>query len=209
MTNLSAICDIQIGLTARGRLEPMDGGVPAIQLRDTTPDGDLGSDPVARFRLDDVPQRYWVGSGDILFRSRGDRNTAIALGESFAEPAVAVMPLVILRPREEVLTEYLAWYINQPRAQHHFDGYARGTGIRMIPMGCLAELDVPLPALKQQRTIAAIDSLGRREFILSMRLAEKRHQFTNATLLRTARESVQNQLKETAAALRPAKGGTS
>lgn len=209
MATLSTLCDIQIGFTARGRLEPAEGGVPAIQLRDTTVDGGLGSEPIARFRLDDVPDRYWVNAGDILFRSRGDRNIAIALNDDFAEPAVAVMPLVIIRPRRGALAEYVAWYINQPQAQHHFDACARGTGIRMIPMGCLAELDLPLPDLERQRTIAAIDNLGRREFILSTRLAEKRQQFTNATLLRAARESVKNQPKETAAALRPAKGGTS
>jgi len=208
METLATLSDIQIGYTARGRLEPMDGGVRAIQLRDTSPEGGTGSEPIARFRLDDIPDRYWVRSGDVVFRSRGDRNTAAALGPEFDEPAVAVMPLVILRARQDVLPEYLAWYLNQPEAQRHFDRGARGTGIRMIPMSCLSELEVPIPDLETQRAIAAIDTLAQREFLLASRLAEKRRQLLSASLLRAAHESIHNQIgTPTAVASRPAKGG--
>lgn len=209
MANLSTMCDIQIGYTARGRLEPMEGGVPALQLRDTTPEGGLSTEAVVRYRLDDVPDRYWARTGDIVFRSRGDRNTATALTEAFPGPAVAVMPLVIVRPDKAVLPEYLAWYLNQPEAQRHFDTCARGTGIRMIPMGCLADLDVPVPSLVRQRAIAAVETLARREFMLSGKLVEKRRQLLTASLLRAARESTHNQHTNTTAAARAAQGGKS
>lgn len=186
----------------------MENGVPAIQLRDTTPDGGLSEEPIARFRLRDVPDRYWVKPGDVLFRSRGDRNTAITLDAGFSGPAVAVMPLVILRPRQDVLPEYLAWYLNQANAQRHFDVCARGTGIRMIPMSCLSELDLPIPDLKTQRAIATVDGLARRELDLTTQLATKRQQLFTAALLRAARESIHTQTGTKAVrALRPTQGG--
>ena len=210
METLDIVADIQIGYTARGRLEPMAGGVRAIQLRDTSPDGRSGDEPVDRFRLDDVPARYWARSGDIVFRSRGDRNTATTLGDEFDEPAVAVMPLVIIRPKPHVLAEYLAWYMNEPAAQRHFDRGARGTGIRMIPIVCLASLEVPVPAMDTQRAITAAASLARREFILAGQLAEKRRRLISAALLSTARESIHNNVGVKAARVsHPAKGGKS
>lgn len=195
MNTISQLCTIQLGHTARGRLEPASAdGIPAVQLRDTRPDGGLATESVGRYHLDPVPDRYWARIGDVLFRSRGDKNTATALGASFREPAVAVMPLVILRPTtESVDPNYLAWYINQPSAQRHFDECARGTGMRMIPIGCLSSLLIPLPDLTTQRAIAEVDHLAAREHALTTRLADKRQKLTAITLHERAnRQSTDN-----------------
>lgn len=197
MHRLSTLCDIQLGFTARGRLEPDAGGIPAIQLRDTAPEGGLALGIVGRYRLDNVPDRYWARPGDILFRSRGDRNTATPLSITLAKPAVAVMPLVILRPHTlRADAGYLAWFINQAPTQRYFDSYARGTNMRMIPVGCLASLAVPLPSLAIQKTIAATDDLARRECALTHRLAEKRQQITTLALLDKAQQDTANFKKE-------------
>jgi hypothetical protein len=191
MTPLQQFCEIQLGHTARGRLEPVEGeGVRAIQLRDTAPEGGRATDVIGEYRLGTIPDRYWARQGDILFRSRGDRNTATALTDWLDKPAVAVMPLVILRPKSELVdAEYLAWFINQPPAQQYFDRCARGTGMRMIPVGCLADLEVPLPELASQRSIAQVADLARRELKLATRLAQKHHQLTRFTLLECARKN--------------------
>jgi hypothetical protein len=189
MKHLSALCDIQLGYTARGRLEAAEGGIRAIQLRDTAPEGGLTVGNVGQYRLDTVPDRYWAKPGDVLFRSRGDRNTATPLPITLDEPAVAVMPLVILRPHHsQADAGYLAWFINQAPTQRYFDSCARGTSMRMIPVGCLADLEVPLPSLSVQRTIAEIDDLARRERVLSHRLAEKRQKVTTLALLNKAQQ---------------------
>src|SRR5258705_484135 len=135
MKALSQLCEIQLGYTARTRLDPVEsGGVRAIQLRDTAPEGGRSPDAVGQYRLDSVPERYWTKKGDVLFRSRGDHNTATALSDWLDAPAVAVMPLVILRPQSEKADpQYLAWFINQAATQRYFDACARGTGMRMIP----------------------------------------------------------------------------
>jgi hypothetical protein len=134
---LSKLCEIQLGYTARGRLEPVEGnGVRAIQLRDIAPEGGRNTEVIGQYRLDAIPSRYWANQGDVLFRSRGDRNTATALAAWLDAPAVAVMPLVILRPNPaQTDPQYLAWFINQAPTQRYFDSCARGTGMRMIPIG--------------------------------------------------------------------------
>jgi hypothetical protein len=126
------------------------------------PDGGWSTGRLGRYRLDWVPVRYLARVGDVLFRSRGDRNTATALTEEM---------------------DYVAWYINQAAAQRYFDLHAQGGSLRMISVGCLADLEVPLPSLAAQRAIAEIGQLAREELALSRRLAERRRQLTDLTLL--------------------------
>lgn len=191
MPKLKQLCTIQLGHTARERLELADGdGVPAIQLRDTRSEGGMSSDVVGRYKVPAIPERYWARAGDVLFRSRGDRNTATALGDGFQQAAVAVMPLVILRPNVgDADPQYLAWYINQPAAQRYFDSCARGTGMRMIPVGCLSDLEIPVPDLATQRAIAEADALASREYSLTTRLAEKRRQLRSFALAERAQQA--------------------
>lgn len=193
MEPLNCVCEIQLGFTARGRLEPMANGVRAIQLRDTAIEGGLNGDGVGTYRLDSIPSRYWAKPGDILFRSRGDRNTATCLPASLNEPAVAVMPLVILRPDpSRTDAGYLAWFINQASTQRYFDSCAQGQNIRMISVRCLAALAVPLPSIETQKTIVRLDDLAHRECALSHRLAERRQQIVTLALLDKAQHDIRN-----------------
>lgn len=209
MAILTQLCTVQIGHTARGRLEAEPNGVAAIQLRDTRPEGGMADNAIGRYRMDPVPDRYLARAGDVLFRSRGDRNTATALGPEFDQPAVAVMPLVILRPKSDLVdATYLAWCINQPVAQRHFDVCAQGQNIRMIPIGCLSDLEIPVPDLATQRAIAEVNRLADRECDLATRLAAKRRQVTAFALHERAnRHSSSQHRAGRAAASRSGKQG--
>jgi len=182
---LADVCAIHTGYTARGRLEPaLAGGVLAIQLRDTSPEGLVDPERLTRVQLDGLADRYFVRAGDVLFRSRGERNTAAALDERFCEPALAILPLLVLRPDRAVVTpEYLAWAINQSPAQRHFDMAARGTNIRMIPRSSLDDLEIDIPDLDTQRKIVAIDALAERERALSQHAAETRRKMMSLLLV--------------------------
>ena len=179
---LSDFCIIQIGYTAKAKFEPAADGVLAIQLRDLTEDG-LDITRIARVQVKERVDRYLVQAGHVLFRSRGERNTAAALDESFAEPAIAVSPLMVLRPNPSVfIPEYLAWAINQPEAQRHFDTAARGTSIRMVPKASLDALHIDVPDLETQRRIVAVDALATRERALAHHLANTKRDLTNRLL---------------------------
>src|SRR5690606_37526561 len=103
--HLGDACTIHTGDTARGRLEPTAaGGVLAIQLRDISPDGLIAPERLTRVQLDGLADRYFVRAGDVVFRSRGERNTASALDQRLREPALAVLPLMVLRPKRDVVT---------------------------------------------------------------------------------------------------------
>jgi hypothetical protein len=194
---LSSLCDIQTGYTARTRLEPTKGsGVPAIQLRDLRGEDEFDPAGVPLYELAPSIDRYWARPGDVLFRSRGERNTAVLISEKSNSAAVAVLPLMVLRPhREYVDPAYVAWFINQPDTQRYFDKCALGTNMRMIPKDCLHTLEVAVPDLATQRRIVEIDSLARRERALTHELAEKKFELARAAMLTQARQLAQHTTK--------------
>lgn len=185
---LADACTIHTGYTARGRLEATTaGGVLAIQLRDISSDGLVDPERLTRVQLEDLADRYFVRAGDVVFRSRGERNTASALDERLREPALAVLPLMVLRPNRNVVTPaYLAWAINQPPAQRHFDIAARGTNIRMIPRSSLDDLELDVPDIETQERIVAVDALAEREQELTQLAGETRRKMISLILVEQA-----------------------
>lgn len=185
---LESICDIQMGYTAKRGLQAVEfGGLPVIQLRDFAEDGSIDPDALMAIQVEDASDRYLVGEGDVLFRSRGARNTATALDVRFAKQALAVLPVMVLRPNSgKVLPEYLAWALNQPSAQKHFDSVARGSSMRMIPKSGLTSLDLDLPDLLTQQKIVQASLLAETERRLTFELASKRYALTSAYLAETA-----------------------
>lgn len=173
---ISNICNIGVGHTARGRLQPADvGGVPVLQLRDLSPNRPVDPVHLEHVHLDDFQDRHLVQTGDVVFRSRGENNMAFALGAEFHEPTVALLPLFILRPKtKSVLPEYLAWAINQSSSQRYFDSVAQGTNMRMVSRTDIANLDISLPNLDTQQKIVDVDALARHEQMLLIRIAGKR-----------------------------------
>ncbi|HVU19456.1 MAG TPA: hypothetical protein VHE09_01920 [Rhizomicrobium sp.] len=187
---LDALCDVQTGYTARTALRPADGGLRAVQLSDLHGEADFNPQLARTYPLDPSLERYKVGPGDVLFRSRGDRNTAVVVDPKAQQTAIAILPIIILRPiRSLVEPRYLAWFINQPSSQKYFDSCARGTSMRMIPKASIDALEIELPDLATQRRIVAIDALALREHALAQRLADKKMELTRFALLAQARKA--------------------
>lgn len=193
---LAELSDIHSGYTARGRLEPLpEGGVPALQLRDVGTEGAASGPDSQRYDLGKLPGRYFVRGGEVVFRSRGEPNAAAAIRDPLPEPAVVIVPLVIVRPdRARVLPEYLAWAINQPDAQRRLGAEAQGTSLRMIPMAVLEDLEIAVPDLPTQKRIVELNALARQEGKLLRQLAARREELVSAILGEAAKAADQKEI---------------
>lgn len=192
---LAELSDIHSGYTARGKLEPLpEGGVPALQLRDVGTESAAPGPDFQRYDLGKLPDRYFVRGGEVVFRSRGEPNAAAAIRDPLPEPAVVIVPLVIVRPdRARVLPEYLAWAINQPDAQRRLGAEAQGTSLRMIPMAVLENLEIAVPDLPTQKRIVELDALARQEGKLLQQLAARREELVSAILGEAAKAADQKE----------------
>jgi restriction endonuclease S subunit len=187
---LLGVCTIQTGFTARGRLDPIEqGNVLALQLRDVAPNGTIDFNNLTRIHLDPVPEKYLVRTGDVVFRSRGESTIAAVIDSPLALPALAVLPLMILRPNPQVLSgAYLAWVINQGPAQRYFEENAQGTSMRMVLRSSLEGLTISVPSLEMQQRILQIDALAEREHDLAQQLTYRRHELIRRLLVEQAQQ---------------------
>ena len=117
-------------------------------------------------------ERYLVESGDILFMSRGANNHAVPI-ESVPQPAIAPLTFYILKPKPGVVPAYLAWCINQEPFKAKLNEMRVGAGTPMIPRRELEEIEIPLPPVSVQQSIAKVAELQAREGVLLEQLAEE------------------------------------
>lgn len=157
--------------------------MPALQLRDISTDSQALTSPFQRYEFGKLAEHYFVRGGEVVFRSRGEPNAAVAIRDALPEPVVVIVPLVIIRPdRNKLLPEYLAWAINQPDAQRRLGAEAQGTSLRMIPMTVLENLDIPVPELRTQNRIVELAALARQEGRLLHQLATRREHLVTSIL---------------------------
>ncbi len=184
---LKEIAAVQMGYSFRARLEQLEtGGVAVIQMKDLTDRNRVACLELARVDLPNLKENHLVQSGDLVFRSRGLSPTSALLTED-PGPAVVAAPLLRIRAdRKTVLPEYLNWFINQPPAQAFFTSRAKGTAQQMISKQALDELEVYLPSLALQRQIVELTVLAEIEQELLQKLADKRHHYLSATLMKLA-----------------------
>lgn len=182
---LSDIATVSSGITARERLDSSTKGILAIQMADLSVGSKLEVRGMAR--IPSPSPRYLVSRGDVLLRSRGHATIAWAVPKDLPEPAVAVLPLFIIRPSTDIYDpDFLAWWLNQPDAQTHLRRAAQGQSIQMVSKATLESVPLQLPTLAQQRLIADAAHLATREAQLMHRLAECQQMLRQAQLTAAA-----------------------
>jgi len=178
---------VDLGYPFRARLEVVpNGNVAVVQMKDIDEQSRLDAGDLAPVYLPAVKDVHRVEKGDVLFRPRGRVNTATLVKEELGN-VVAAAPLLRIRAKEgRVLSEYLAWYINQPQAQNYLTRQVAGTITKMINKKAVEDMEIELPPIKQQEQIVAIARLAEREQELLAQLAEKRKSYVNTILMQLA-----------------------
>ena len=161
ISKLKKIAKVSFGATFRSRVETSpSGNMRLIQMKDLGGDNLVHLHKTVRVNLSKPKSGQLVRAGDIIFRSRGQTNTAALLNEK-AEGVVLAAPLFRVRVNaKKVIPEYLLWWINQASSQNYLRSQAEGTMIKMISKQSLENLVVELPALEQQAAIAKLFSLS-------------------------------------------------
>ena len=95
-----------------------------------------------------------VKSGDILYCLRGSLGKT-AIIKDIQEGAIA-SSLVIIRPSEQIRTDYFYRYLASPIGQAEIYKYDNGSSQPNLSAQSLKQYRLPLPPLEEQRRIAAI-----------------------------------------------------
>ena len=138
---------------------------------------------LATVNLTDIHSRHFVQRKDLIFRSRGLTTTAI-LTDLKQDRVIVAAPLMRLRvTNQNVLPEYLCWYINQPSSQTFLHSRATGSLTVMVGKSILGDLTVPIPSLAEQRNGLTLVALSSQEQHLLADIAIRRKRLVGNTLM--------------------------
>ena len=184
---LKNIAIISSGVTFRSRIEASPNGtVRVIQMKDLGDDNSVRLEGNTRLEHLKPKPNHFAKPGDIIFRSRGQTNTAALLREG-AENTIVAAPLFRVRPdTKKVVAEFLLWWINQPSSQAYLSSRAKGTMVKMISKQELEDLEVSLPSLEQQKKIAEFFSLAMREQHLLEEIKNRKAIYAQGILMQMA-----------------------
>ena len=189
LAKLKDLATISSGATFRARIEASQAGnVRLIQMKDLGADNLVHLASCIRIEHPKPKPSQLAERGDIIFRSRGQSHTAALLNQAAASAIVAAPLFRIRADQAKVQPEFLLWWLNQASAQAYFASRARGTMVQMISKQVLEELEVPLPALKQQARIADLFHLATREQQILENIKQSRALYTQAVLMQMTQE---------------------
>ena len=187
---LKNIAAVSSGVTFRSRIEAStSGNVRVIQMKDLGEDNLVHLDQTICVNLPKPKPNQLTQIGDIIFRSRGQTNTAAILNEEI-QNAIIAAPLLRVRPnKKKVASKYLLWWINQPSSQNYLASQSRGTMVKMVSKQDLEDLEVNLPPLDQQYKIAEFFSLSIKEQYLLEEIKNCKALYTQGILIQMASRS--------------------
>ncbi len=185
---LCSIADIQIGYTFRSKLiNQNDSNICVVQMKDLSDGNIIDTGSLIKTHLDKTDERHLIKRNDLVFRSRGQNNTA-AIMESGIQNAVLAAPLFKIRiNKAEILPEYLLWLINNYASQIWLASRREGSHGGMISKKTLEELEVFIPSVEKQREILQIDKLQKKEEQITGRLQALKNRYYSNVLLQAAK----------------------
>lgn len=183
-TKLKNLASVQMGYSFRSRLEPeQTGNIAVIQMKDLTEDNLVDHQSLVLIELNDFKEHHKVELNDLVFRSRGQTNTAALLDVSIGSSVVAAPLLRIRIEKDSILPAYLCWFINQPSSQAYLQSKATGTAIRMIGKSVVDDLEVIVPSIELQQHIVKLEKLSSQEQSLMNKLSIKKRLLMNKVLI--------------------------
>jgi hypothetical protein len=189
---LKKIAKIQSGYINRGKIEYSDNGSCLLmQAKDVDAEHlSYRTDALVRFNPRWSGKDWYLEPGDILFMARGARNYSLLIDKVPDSVLAAACFFIIRISNSEALPKYLWWYLNQSPVEEYLKRLSgRSVHMPVVKRAVLESIDIPLPPIKVQKSVADINALMVKEQDLYKKLAEKRKYMVTEICLKSIRES--------------------
>jgi len=178
---LNKLVKIQMGYQAKTRIHANPQGSHfLIQSKDFNPSHRLQTRHLVPFNPERRPDLYSVQKGDLLFQARGIEHFAYYVNMDLKNTLASSSFYILRIDDNNLLPQFLVWWLNQPPSQTYFRSRASGTGISYVSKSILSRLEVRIPPRSVQEKIVKIDTLARQEKDLFDKLSERRRLLINA-----------------------------
>lgn len=153
----------ELGRFRRGRggtkADAAPDGLPVVRYGELyTQHNDVIREFTAFIEPEAAPKYTQLSPGELLFAGSGETHTEIGKAAAFcgSEVAYAGADTIIFTPGSRVDSRFLGYAVNSVPAARFKARYGQGSSVIHIGAGALAELEVYLPSLPEQRRIAEI-----------------------------------------------------
>ena len=186
---LKTVASIQVGYQAKTRIKERARGTHRlIQSKDFDSFHRLRPENLTTFFPERKPETYSVRKGDVLFQARGVVHFAYCIEDDLKDTLAAGSFYILRLRHENLLPQYLAWWLNQSKAQAYFQSQARGAGMSFISKSTLSRLQVQIPPLSVQKKVVKIVTLAKYEQFLLDRLSELRSRLVKVVCIKAIQE---------------------
>lgn len=153
-----------------------EGKIVYLQAKHFDENGVLEKELYPDLLSTETTKKHLLQPGDVLFAAKGNKNFA-AVYESHNPPAVASTTFFVIRlTNKNILSQYIAWILNNPSTQTFLKQNAIGTSIASISKIVLQELEITIPSTEIQKTILNIASLRIKQKSLTQQIESLREQ---------------------------------
>ncbi len=172
---LKSVVNILVGYQSRARIAHSPAGTHRLILGcDFHSRDHLCTDSLLTFNPDRDPAPYTIKPGDVLFQARGSEHFAYCIAEP-PPNTLAASSFYILRPHHKGLNpHYLAWWINQPPAQHYLQAESQSASMPFVSKTILSRLEIRIPDIQTQENIHCVHVLMQKETALRRVIAARR-----------------------------------
>lgn len=160
MEYLGKISEIRSGYTFRSSLNDYaHGNTNVIQAKDITK---LTNSSFPKVQITNA--NHYLQDGDILLSVRGDFKAEVF---HLKQKSVASSSIIIIKPKNGIVPEYLALYLNSTSGQNSLKSIATGASIRTLTISELSNLKVPITSADlQQRLILFSRNVNRQQELI-------------------------------------------
>ena len=177
--NLGNVASIRSGLVLSRKLsrEQSPYCYPLLNLRAIHPDGYILSDSLEVFHATEpLSQEYLTQQGDIIIRL-SIPYTPILIDPGMVGMVVSSNFTIIRSNQEQLLPEYLLWLLSTPEMKKRIYESSSSNMLSAVRPSFFTGLDISLLSLVDQRKIAQLNLLAKRESRMLKRLAEEKERY--------------------------------
>lgn len=160
-----------------------------LNLRSILPDGSIDRSQVEVFyTVEPLKREYLSQKGDLLIRLTTPY-TAVLIDEQTTGMVISSHFVVIRLNTTLVLPEYLFWLLNTPKVKRNIFESTTSNVLGAVKTTYFSEFDLEILPIDQQKKIAELNFLAKREYQLLRELAEQKEKY-HACLLGQAYQRI-------------------
>jgi len=164
----------------------VDKGIVNIVKPSIVNNGLIDEDKFDKCEYDEKFEKSFLKKGDILFQAKGNKFEAILINKDY-ENLISNQIYFNIRVSQEILPEYLVWYLNSEEAKLYYEKNTSGSTVKSINKKTLQELEIEVPTLKKQTEIVNLLKGFSIEKDKTLKYLEKKESLINETIKKVAK----------------------